>query len=136
MKFSVRFLLVLMTIVAIATAAILQPESYWAPVLTNVSVALQLVAIVYCFCGRGAARAYAVGFAVANGFFLLVEFVPVVGKPLVRRLLPWAIWGSDSPLLIGEYHENRAYLGSLISGLIYGYACAILAKWLYQKHSS
>ena len=136
MKFSLRFLLTLMTSVAIATAAILKPESYWAPVLTTLSVALQLAAVVFWIYGRGGSRAYAAGFALANGFFLLIEFVPAIGKPLVRRLLPWALWGQDSPLMIGEYSANRAYLGSLVSGLLFGYACAMLARWLFQKHAS
>ncbi|MGI9429320.1 MAG: hypothetical protein ACR2NM_11725 [Bythopirellula sp.] len=136
MKFSIRFLLALMTLVAITAAAMLKPESYWAPLLTNVSVALQLAATVYFCFGRGASRAYAAGFAIGNGFFLLIEFVPLIGKPLIRQLLPWALWGSDSALIVGEHSGDRAYLGSLISGLLYGYGCALLARWLTQKTAS
>ena len=136
MNYSLRSLLVLMTLVGIASGAMLKPATYWAPLLTNVSVALQLAAIVTCCYGVGSVRAQAAGFAIGNGFFLIAEFIPAIGKPLVQRMLPWALWSSDSSLLIGQYASNRAYLGSLLSGLIYGYGCALLARRLYQKHAT
>lgn len=57
-------------LVAIASVAMLNPKTYWAPQLADLSVALELAAANYSILGRRASRSYAAGFALANRFLL------------------------------------------------------------------
>ncbi|MEQ8835925.1 MAG: hypothetical protein RID07_03890 [Lacipirellulaceae bacterium] len=128
-------MLLLTTFAAVSCAALMKPDTYWAPLLTNLSVAAQLAAVVACIFAEKSTRAFAAGFAICNGFFLVAEFVPWVGKPVVRNMLPYVFWSRDSPLLVGEFYSKRAFMGLLVSGFVYGYGGAVLARRLYQRRS-
>ena len=68
-----------------------------------------------------------------NGLFLVLEFVPDWGRPLIHNMLPWALWSPESSLLVGEPTMKRAFMGLVVSGFIYGYGGGWLARRLYLR---
>ncbi|MAT71519.1 MAG: hypothetical protein CMJ58_18585 [Planctomycetaceae bacterium] len=130
---SVTWWLAALTFAALAAAALVNPRSWWAPLLTEAALAAQVVAVATALFARGQRRAAAGGYAIGSGLILVAEFVPVIGRPIIHRLLPWTLWSPDSALRVGSVVQDRAYVGIIVAAFVYGYLGSLAGRAAFRR---
>ena len=84
--FSIASLFVVIGILSIALAAFRQPSYMWANVTFTVAFAAMVLAIINTIYGRGANRAYWLGFALCGGTYFAICTVPGLHDSVNPRL--------------------------------------------------
>jgi hypothetical protein len=84
--FSIASLLVVICVLGVALAAFRNPSYLWANVTFTVAFAAIVLAIINTIYGRGANRAYWLGFAVCGGTYFAICTVPGLRDSLNPRL--------------------------------------------------
>jgi hypothetical protein len=85
-RFSIASLLVVIGVIGIALAALRNPSYMWANVTFSVAFAAILMAIINTIYGRGARRAYWLGFALCGGIYFATCSVPGIRESICPRL--------------------------------------------------
>jgi hypothetical protein len=85
-QFSIASLFVVIGILSIALAAFRQPSYMWANVTFTVAFAVNVLAIINIIYGKGASRAYWVGFLLCGGTYFTICTVPGIRDTLCPRL--------------------------------------------------
>jgi hypothetical protein len=85
-RFSIASLLVVIGVLGIALAAFRNPSYMWANITFTVAFAAIVLAIINTIHGRGACRAYWLGFALCGGTYFATCTVPGIRDSLCPRL--------------------------------------------------
>jgi hypothetical protein len=85
-RFSIASLLVVIGVLGIALAAFRNPSYMWANVTFTVDFAAIVLAIINTIYGRGACRAYWLGFALCGGTYFATCTVPGIRDSVCPRL--------------------------------------------------
>ncbi len=106
-RFSIGSLLAVIGILAVALAALRNPSYLWANAAFTAALAAVLAAVVSTVFGRGARRAYWLGFALFGGTYLAICSTPVlrdsvcprlVTEPMLDMLYPFAAPDGARPI--------------------------------------
>lgn len=87
LQFSLVALLGLVSFVAVAAAALARPNPWWASGLVTAAAATVVVALLAAIFRSGRPRAFAGGFALVGGAYLLLVFGPGLGERIGQGLL-------------------------------------------------
>ena len=131
--FSLRQALLVVLAVAVAMAAWGANDRLWSAALTNINIAMLVASMVIAIYVPGQVRAFCIGFLLGDGLITIAEFIPDLGQPLMRRMLAWQLWHPDAPQGVDGKSIERAYVGALLTGWLYGCAAGTLAMWLQSK---
>jgi hypothetical protein len=85
-RFSISTLLVVIAILGVAMAALRSPSYLWANVTFTVALLAVLAAIACAIVGRGARRAYWLGFSLFGGTYLVICSAPGLHDSVCPRL--------------------------------------------------
>jgi hypothetical protein len=85
-RFSIANLLALIAILAVALAALRSPSYLWANVTFSLALCAVVVAAINVVYGRGASRAYWLGFVLCGGVYLAVCSLPGLRESVCTRL--------------------------------------------------
>lgn len=85
-RFSIAEVLALIAILAVALAALRSPSYLWANVTFSLALVALVVALVNVVYGRGAGRAYWVGFSLSGWIYLAICSVPGLREAVCPRL--------------------------------------------------
>ena len=91
-RFSIASLLVVIGVLGIALAAFRNPSYLWANVTFSAAFAAIVLAIINTIYGRGANRAYWLGFAVCGGTYFATCTIPGIRDSLCPRLVTEVIF--------------------------------------------
>ncbi len=91
-RFSIASLLVVIGVFGIALGAFRNPSYLWANVTFSVAFAAIVLAIINTIYGRGADRAYWLGFALCGGIYFATCTVPGIRDSLCPRLVTEVIF--------------------------------------------
>ena len=127
---SIRGFLIAMLVVAIVATAMARDDPIWIAVATNLHLAAIIASIAYGIYSHGPRRAFFWGFACCDAFFMTLEFVPSVGRPLVNRLLAYQLLSPDAANALPIASYQRAYMGMMLTSFIYSICTAVLAARL------
>lgn len=86
-RFTLRGLLITVTVAAIGSAALANPTDLWASVVFSGTLALLMFYLLLAVVRRGAARAVAMGFVLCGGAYLALVLVPGAETNIVPNLV-------------------------------------------------
>ncbi len=86
-RFSIRSVLTVIGILAVALAVLRHPSYLWANTAFTAALAAVVAAVVNVVIGRGARRAYWFGFALFGGTHLAICTTPLLSESVCPRLL-------------------------------------------------
>jgi drug/metabolite transporter (DMT)-like permease len=90
-RFSIGSLLAVIGILGVALAALRNPSYLWATAAFTAALAAVVAAVVNTVLGRGARRAYWLGFALFGGTYLLILSMPALRDSVCPRIVTEAI---------------------------------------------
>jgi hypothetical protein len=100
-RFSIAGVLVFIAICAIALAALSSPSNLWANVTFSLALGSFGVALISAFFGKGAVRAYWLGFLLCAGTYYAMTLTSCLGDSVGRRLITEAaldlLYSANSP---------------------------------------
>jgi hypothetical protein len=86
-RFSIGSILAVIAILAVALAALRTPSYFWANVTSSLALAAIVVAIINVVYGRGAGRAFWLGFALCGGIYFGICSIPGLRESICPRLV-------------------------------------------------
>ena len=98
-RFSIASLLAVIGILGVALAALRNPSYLWANVTFSLAFAVLVLAIVNAVYGRGARRAYWLGFTVCGGTYFAVCSMPGLRDSVCPRLATEVIFDLLYPII-------------------------------------
>jgi hypothetical protein len=142
MRFSLKTLLFVLTLLILSLAAILYPNRIIGACFTTVAIAVIMFGASAAKIHGGAARAYWVGFTVFGGGYLFFATFSggTIGSMLVttelltelhrwRRQAGWATYE-------GAGYQVTLHVGHSILTILFAVIGGAIANWLYQRGGS
>jgi hypothetical protein len=107
-RFSIGNLLAVIAILGVALAAMRNPSYLWANATFTVALAAIVAAVVNVVVGRGARRAYWLGFALFGGTYLAICSIPLLRDTVCPHLVTEAVFDMIYPFT-GPDAGSRPY---------------------------
>ena len=101
-RFSLKKLLALVAALAISTSALVYASQGWRAIIFSLLVCSTIAAVIAAIFASGSSRAFAAGFLIASGLYVLLN---AASEPLLRTekdLLPKTISYAMLPLIVRE----------------------------------
>ena len=86
-RYSIASILAVIALVAVALAALRTPSYLWANITSSLALIALFAATINLIFGRGAGRAYWIGFLLCGGSYFAVSSLPGLRESICPRLL-------------------------------------------------
>ncbi len=109
-RFSIRGLMIIIMVLAVAFAALRTPSRIWANAWFSLALGGITIAIPAAVVRRGDRRAFWIGFAVCGWVYFLFALSPIVSEQTYHQLVTTTVLDLAAPYIVNNQYLLRTYM--------------------------